>query len=146
MSRPKTRFRSADRESLACFPIWHAICLLPSTVQAETSQGVPTSAVWLSTTIREDTNVLVLSRKLGESICLNDNIEVVVTAIQGNRVSLGIAAPKSIGIRRGELLPAELAHVGRTESNVSGVNEYPGTASLEPYICPPIEPAALSAK
>jgi carbon storage regulator CsrA len=90
--------------------------------------------------------VLVLSRKLGESICLNDNIEVVVTAIQGNRVSLGIAAPKSIGIRRGELSLAELAHVGRTVSTASGGNKYPGTAPLKPLICPTIEPAAPSAK
>lgn len=37
--------------------------------------------------------MLVLSRKLEESFVINGNIEVIVTAIQGNKVSLGIAAP-----------------------------------------------------
>lgn len=37
--------------------------------------------------------MLVLSRKLEESFVINGDIEEIVTAIQGNKVSLGIAAP-----------------------------------------------------
>ena len=52
--------------------------------------------------------MLVLSRKLDESFIINGNIEVVVTAIQGNKVSLGIAAPADVTIFRKELfLPPE---------------------------------------
>lgn len=47
--------------------------------------------------------MLVLSRKLGESIRIDDNIEVVITSIQGSRVTLGITAPKNIPIQRAEL-------------------------------------------
>jgi carbon storage regulator len=53
--------------------------------------------------ITEDATMLVLSRKVGQAICLDHDIEVVVTAIHGNRVTLGISAPKSIAIRRAEL-------------------------------------------
>lgn len=52
--------------------------------------------------------MLVLSRKLEESFIINGNIEVIVTAIQGNKVSLGIAAPADVRIFRKELcLPPE---------------------------------------
>ena len=47
--------------------------------------------------------MLVLSRKLEESFIINGNIEVIVTAIQGNKVSLGIAAPADVTIFRKEL-------------------------------------------
>jgi carbon storage regulator CsrA len=47
--------------------------------------------------------MLVLSRKIGEAIHIDGDIVVVVTAIDSNRVSLGIVAPKTVGIRRSEL-------------------------------------------
>ena len=47
--------------------------------------------------------MLVLSRKVGERIQIGDDIELIVTSIQGNRVQLGIAAPKSVRITRAEL-------------------------------------------
>jgi len=47
--------------------------------------------------------MLVLSRKIGERIRIADDIEVVVMAIRGDRIKIGIEAPKSIQILRGEL-------------------------------------------
>lgn len=47
--------------------------------------------------------MLVLSRKIGESICIDDAIEVSVLEIRGNRVRLGITAPRGISIHRLEL-------------------------------------------
>ncbi|MBQ9456068.1 MAG: carbon storage regulator [Thermoguttaceae bacterium] len=47
--------------------------------------------------------MLVLSRKLDESFIIDGNIEVIVTAIQGNKVSLGISAPEEVKIFRKEL-------------------------------------------
>lgn len=49
--------------------------------------------------------MLVLSRKLEESFIINGNIEVIVTAIQGHKVSLGISAPADVKIFRKELFP-----------------------------------------
>jgi carbon storage regulator len=47
--------------------------------------------------------MLVLSRKVGERIRIADDIEVVVTAIQGDRIKIGIEAPKTVQVLRGEL-------------------------------------------
>jgi carbon storage regulator CsrA len=47
--------------------------------------------------------MLVLSRKVGERIRIAGDIEVVVMAIHGDRIKIGIEAPKSVRVLRGEL-------------------------------------------
>lgn len=50
--------------------------------------------------------MLILSRKLDESIIINDNIEIKVISIDKGVVKLGIEAPTSIPILRQELIIA----------------------------------------
>jgi carbon storage regulator CsrA len=50
--------------------------------------------------------MLVLSRKVGEQIVIGDNITIVVNKVAGNRISLGIQAPRDVRIVRGELKEA----------------------------------------
>lgn len=47
--------------------------------------------------------MLVLSRKVGEKIIIDGDITLVVVELRGNRVRLGIEAPKEVPIRRSEL-------------------------------------------
>ncbi|GAA4422892.1 carbon storage regulator [Bremerella cremea] len=47
--------------------------------------------------------MLVLSRKVGDSIKIGDNIEIVINRISGNRVTIGVEAPKDVRILRGEV-------------------------------------------
>jgi carbon storage regulator len=47
--------------------------------------------------------MLVLSRKVGEQIIINDNIRVTVIAVRGNQVRLGFTAPREVSIQREEL-------------------------------------------
>ncbi len=47
--------------------------------------------------------MLVLSRKAGEKLVIDGNITVEIMKIQGNRITLGIAAPSDVKILRGEL-------------------------------------------
>jgi carbon storage regulator len=44
--------------------------------------------------------MLVLTRKLDEMIMIGDGVEVKVLEVLGNRVKLGITAPRDIAIRR----------------------------------------------
>ncbi|MCE5199445.1 MAG: carbon storage regulator CsrA [Armatimonadota bacterium] len=48
--------------------------------------------------------MLVLARKVGQSIVINDNVEVLVIEVRGDQVRLGIEAPRSIPVHRKELL------------------------------------------
>ena len=48
--------------------------------------------------------MLVLARKVGQSIVINDNIELLVIEVRGDQVRLGIEAPRSIPVHRKELL------------------------------------------
>lgn len=47
--------------------------------------------------------MLVLSRKKNESIVINDDITIVVVEIRGDKVSLGVEAPKEVPVHRKEV-------------------------------------------
>lgn len=47
--------------------------------------------------------MLVLSRKLNQSIKIGDDIELTVISIEGDQVKLGIDAPKNVDIHRKEV-------------------------------------------
>ena len=47
--------------------------------------------------------MLVLTRRINESIVINDDISVLVVEIRGDRVRLGIEAPKSVSVYRKEI-------------------------------------------
>ena len=50
--------------------------------------------------------MLVLSRNKSESIIIGNDIEIVVVNINGNRVRLGITAPKEVSVHRREIYEA----------------------------------------
>lgn len=50
--------------------------------------------------------MLALTRKIGEKIIIDDNIEVTIVDIKGDNVRVAISAPKNIKIFRGELYEA----------------------------------------
>ena len=50
--------------------------------------------------------MLVLSRKKNESIVINDDITIVVVEIRGNKVRLGVEAPKEVPVHRREVFDA----------------------------------------
>jgi carbon storage regulator len=60
--------------------------------------------------------MLVLSRKKGESIVIDDNIEVSIVAIEGDTIKLGINAPRNVSIHRNEV------YIAIQEENRSAVN------------------------
>ena len=47
--------------------------------------------------------MLVLTRKIGESIAIDDHIKIVVVQIKGKQVRLGIKAPQETKIHREEI-------------------------------------------
>ena len=47
--------------------------------------------------------MLVLTRKINESIVINDDVSVLVVEIRGDKVRLGIEAPKDVAVHRKEV-------------------------------------------
>lgn len=51
--------------------------------------------------------MLVLTRRIGERIVINDQVVLEVLQVKGNRIRLGIQAPPGLSILREELLSLE---------------------------------------
>ena len=50
--------------------------------------------------------MLVLTRKKNEAIVINDSITIVVVDIQGDRVRIGVQAPREVSVHRKEVYDA----------------------------------------
>jgi carbon storage regulator len=53
--------------------------------------------------LSEGKHMLVLSRRLDETLIIGDDIKISVLGISGNQVRLGIAAPKEVSVHREEV-------------------------------------------
>ena len=63
--------------------------------------------------------MLVLTRKLGESIAIDDDIKIVVVQIKGRQVRLGIEAPRETKVHREEV------YIAIQEQNKAAANSQP---------------------
>ena len=50
--------------------------------------------------------MLVLSRQKDESIMIGDDVEIIIVDVRGDKVRLGITAPKNITVHRKEIYEA----------------------------------------
>jgi carbon storage regulator len=64
--------------------------------------------------------MLVLTRRLGETIVINSNIEVTVVAVHGDRIRIGIKAPRDVAVDRLEIheMRAQFAEFNVAQSPV----------------------------
>ena len=71
--------------------------------------------------------MLVLSRKKNESIIINDDITIVVVEIRGDKVRLGIEAPKEVPVHRNEVYEADRKST-RLNSSHTDISRMPSSA------------------
>jgi carbon storage regulator len=67
--------------------------------------------------------MLVLSRKKNESIVINDDITIVVVEIRGDKVRLGVEAPKEVPVHRREVYDAIKRSEQEKNPVASGAND-----------------------
>jgi carbon storage regulator len=90
--------------------------------------------------------MLVLSRQKDETIIIGDNIEITVVDIRGDKVRLGVSAPKEISVHRKEVYeairrenreaaqvkPEDLSGLGKVKPNPNLNQPNPGSKGPDP--------------
>lgn len=66
--------------------------------------------------------MLALSRKKGESIVINNDVEITVLDIKGDQVKIGITAPKSVPVYRKEVY-LQIQEANKAASSSEGIDE-----------------------
>ena len=74
--------------------------------------------------------MLVLSRKINQSIMIGDNVRIVVVAVDRDQVKLGIEAPREVPVHRSEIYE-EIQRSNRVAAEAAG------TPQPEPQTAPP---------
>jgi len=79
--------------------------------------------------------MLVLSRQRDESIMIGDNVEITIVDVRGDKVRLGITAPKEIPVHRREIYDA----IQREKAAAKDAAEHPEHVT-------PAEPEKVASK
>lgn len=69
--------------------------------------------------------MLALSRKKGEALIINNNIEVTILEIKGDQVKIGIGAPKEVPVYRKEVY-VQIQEANKVATEVSGLDALKG--------------------
>ena len=67
--------------------------------------------------------MLILTRRVGETVVIGDEVQVTVLGVKGNQVRLGVTAPRDVSVHRQEIYDRIQKEQGGTGSPASGSAE-----------------------
>ena len=68
--------------------------------------------------------MLILTRRVGETLMIGDDISVTVLGVKGNQVRIGVDAPKEVAVHREEIFE-------RIKSEQGGASNSPDSAKTD---------------
>ena len=81
----------------------------------------------------KELNMLVLSRQKDESIIIGDDVEVTIVDVRGDKVRLGISAPRSISVHRKEIYEAiQREKKQKAKEDAEGAGDWSGNLYIKP--------------
>lgn len=72
--------------------------------------------------------MLILTRRVGETIVIGDDVTVTVLGVKGNQVRVGISAPKHVAVRREEIY--ERSKCAQRGATTNGESPHPDTLRI----------------
>jgi carbon storage regulator len=78
--------------------------------------------------------VLILTRRVGETLMIGDDVKVTVLEVKGNQVRIGITAPKNVSVHREEIYNRILGETTNVDSLSRENDELTGNIHKKPTI------------
>jgi carbon storage regulator len=75
--------------------------------------------------------MLILTRRVGETLMIGDEVTVTVLGVKGNQVRIGVRAPKTVSVHREEIYERIRAEQGGSPgSDIDSDTEYSSPAAV----------------
>lgn len=71
--------------------------------------------------LREFEGMLILTRRVGETLMIGDDVTVTVLGVKGNQVRIGVNAPKEVAVHREEIYRRIAEEKAANEAKAVGV-------------------------
>jgi carbon storage regulator len=68
----------------------------------------------------EGPNMLILTRRVGETVMIGEEISVTVLGVKGNQVRVGINAPKNVAVHREEIFERIKSETTESDTAATG--------------------------
>jgi carbon storage regulator len=86
---------------------------------------LPASQERITRLQKQGADMLILTRRVGETVMIGNDITVTVLGVKGNQVRVGVNAPKEVAVHREEIYE----RIKREEQAAGGAVRRPGTGT-----------------